>query len=1041
MSRERLLLLYCLAAGGVGWIWLALTPWLPTPILALLLFGTLALAVDTLSFRVPPADSYTMGGLVLIMASLALGPAPAALLAAWEGLLSGIIQPLVYGRPRSVYLMLARPVLRGGLRAIGILGGAALASAVTGGPQYDPASLNAEILLFWTALSYAAALQLGRMGREYLQGGQSGLTTWWRATWHLALGVELAPMPLALLGAAVYLRLGTGYFLLVGLAMVATAAAVRRASTNLQSQRRSVRELALLNEASRAIIRSELDVDALCELIYREASKVIDTGSFHLGLFDGHSYSLMVRVQDRVRLPKLTVDLADGDGIIGWIRQTGRALLVDDFTQEMHRLPARPRYQSERPPRSGIYVPLIAGEDVIGSISVQSYQPSAFDASDLRMLSLIADQAAVAITRARAFHQASQRAVQLQAVHEVSEQITAILNLEVLLPSVVQLIREHFGYHPVHIFTLNHDTGAICFRATTANVSKEEIRATAPMWAGQGVVGSSVASGVPVLVGDVRLDPRYIRDTKDTRSELAVPLRIGAHVIGVLDVQSDKVDNFDAEDLFVMQTLAGQIAVAIDSANAYTAQQEEAWTLNALLQVSENIGRASTLDALLATVVRMPPLLLGCNRCYCLLWTREGHFALLAAYGLPGDLRGHLVGAQVAPADAPLLARLRAPVADGEAPTRPLVLHAAQAQAAELPQLIGPAGSGTLVALPMLARASLLGALILDWDAPQVELDARQINLSTGAVAQMAGALESLLLAREAAEAGRMEQELRVAREIQTALLPAHSPQIAGWQIDAAWRSARLVGGDFYDFWPLPQKHAAGSGGRRQGAGGGREIDTAWSADRSLRLLAADPGYVAESPQPPELGFVIADVSDKGVPAAMFMAMSRSLVRAAALDGSAPPAAMERANRWITRDSESGMFVTLFYGLLDTERGRLRYTSAGHNPPLLYRPGTDTFDELRTPGIALGVLEEITLHEAETSLGPGDVLVCYTDGVTEAIDDAQNEFGVERLRRVIARHAGEDVAQIVRAILDAVDTHGRGQPPFDDVTLVVIKRV
>jgi serine phosphatase RsbU (regulator of sigma subunit) len=150
---------------------------------------------------------------------------------------------------------------------------------------------------------------------------------------------------------------------------------------------------------------------------------------------------------------------------------------------------------------------------------------------------------------------------------------------------------------------------------------------------------------------------------------------------------------------------------------------------------------------------------------------------------------------------------------------------------------------------------------------------------------------------------------------------------------------------------------------------------------------------------------------------------------------------MERANRWITRDSESGMFVTLFYGLLDTESGRLRYTSAGHNPPLLYRLAAGTFDELRTPGIALGVLEEITLHEAEIDLDSGDVLVCYTDGVTEAIDDAQNEFGVERLRRVIMLHAGEDVAQIVGAILEAVEQHGRGQPPFDDVTLVVIKRL
>ena len=917
MNRERLLLLYCLTLGGVGWVWLAFTPWRPISLVALLLFSVLALAVDTLSFRVPPTDAHSMGGLVLIMASLALGPAPAAMLAAWEGLFSGTLQPFLTGRPRSVYLLLARPILRGGLRTTGILGGAALASAATGTPQYDPASLNPEALLLWTILCYTATLQVGRVGREYLQGGESGLATWWRSTWRLALSMELAPMPLALLGAAIYLHLGLGYFCLAALALIASAAAVRRTSTNLQSQRRSVRELALLNESSRAIIRSELDVGALCELIYCEASKVVDTSTFHLGLFDGDTYTLMVRVQDRVRMPELAVDLAAGDGIIGWMRQTGQALLVDDFTLEMNRLPARPRYQSDRPPRSGIYMPLIAGEDVIGSISVQSYQPSTFGANDLRMLSLIADQAAVAIARARAFHQASQRAVQLQAVHEVSEQITAILNLEELLPSVVHLIREHFGYHPVHIFTINHNLGTICFRATTADVSKEDIRAVTPLRIGQGVVGSAVSSRAPVLVGDVRLDSRYIRDTKNTRSELAVPLRIGEHVIGVLDVQSEQVNTFDAEDLFVMQTLAGQIAVAIDSANTYTAQQEEAWTLNALLQVSENIGRASTLDALLATMVRLPPLLLGCNRCYCLLWTRDSCFALLAAYGLPSDLHQHMVGQTVAPADALLLARLRAPVAEGEAPTRPLVLHAAQSHTEEWPQMIEPAGSGTLVALPMLARASLLGSLILDWDAPQVDLDTRQINLSIGAAAQMAGALENLLLAREAEEVGRMEQELRVAREIQTALLPSHSPQIAGWQIDAAWRSARMVGGDFYDFWPLLQQQREGggrreAGGRRREAGGGRQeagggrreagsriwdasdvfsrdVGTAWSDNPSLRLLAADPGYVDEGPQVPELGFVIADVSDKGVPAAMFMAMSRSLVRAAALDGSAPP--------------------------------------------------------------------------------------------------------------------------------------------------------
>jgi serine phosphatase RsbU (regulator of sigma subunit)/putative methionine-R-sulfoxide reductase with GAF domain len=1005
VNRERLLTIYSLLVGGIGWIWLLFLPQPAVAPLALLLFGTLALAVDTLSFRVPPADAHSLGGLVIVTAALALGPTTAALIGAVEGLISGALLPFVYRRPPSFYLLVARPILRGGTRAAGVLLGAHLAALVTATPVDDLAATQPVALLAGIIVASMLTIQVARVGREALQGGRSGVATWWRSTWRLVLSVELAPLPFALLGAAIYKELALGYFALTGMALIATAAAVRRATLNLASQRRSVRELALLNEVSRAIIRSELNVDALCDVIYREASKVVDTSSFHLGLFDGDTYTLAVRVQDRVRMPRLSVNLAANDGLIGWIRQTGRALLVEDFTQEMDRLPARPRYQSERPPRSGIYVPLIAGETVIGSISVQSYSPAAFTASDLRMLSLIADQAAVAIARAYAFNDARQRAVQLQAIHEVSERITAILNLEELLPSVVTLIRERFQYHPVHIFTVDPNDDQIHFRATTATGDQLTRLRRLPLRVGQGVVGSAVATRAPVLVGDVTTDERYVRDSLTTRSELAVPLRIGEQVIGVLDVQSDAPHDFNADDLFVMRTLADQIAIAIDSANSYTAQQEEAWTLNALLQVAENIGRATTLPELLATVVRLPPLLLGCARCYCLLYERDdASFTLQAAYGIGPERRAALIGQVFHPADAPLLAALHV---EPTPSLRPIELRDASAHAHLWPQLIPVVGSGSLVIVPILARTSLLAALVLDYDEPQIRLNARQANLFGGAAAQVAGALESALLAVEAEEAARLEQELRVAREIQTALLPSKLPRLSGWQIDAIWDSARLVGGDFYDFWML----------RRQGQAAGGAANDA-----------------------PVLGVVIADVSDKGVPAAMFMAMSRSLVRAAALDGSAPAPAMERANRWISRDSESGMFVTLFYALLDTTSGELRYTSAGHNPPLHYHAATGAMDELRTPGIALGVIDEVHLHEASTVLEPGDVLVCYTDGVTETVNEALEAFEVDGLRAVIARHAHESATMIVQAILGAISRHSEGQPPFDDVTLVVIKR-
>src|SRR5262249_4411804 len=225
---------------------------------------------------------------------------------------------LIYGLSRTFYSLVARPLLRSGVRAIAVLLGGALVAA--------SGARDALAVLLIASAGYALGIPLNRGVRELLQDGRSGLRIWWRSSWRPALSAEVAPVPLAGLGAAIYAQLGMGYFALGGAALLAASLAVRWGALNLQRQRRSVRELALLNEVSRAIIRSELDVSALCELIYREASKVVDTSSFHLGLFDpvGDEYTLQVRIQDSVRLPPLTVHLPSGDGLVGWMRETGR---------------------------------------------------------------------------------------------------------------------------------------------------------------------------------------------------------------------------------------------------------------------------------------------------------------------------------------------------------------------------------------------------------------------------------------------------------------------------------------------------------------------------------------------------------------------------------------------------------------------------------------------------------------------------------------------------------------------------------------------
>jgi serine phosphatase RsbU (regulator of sigma subunit) len=333
------------------------------------------------------------------------------------------------------------------------------------------------------------------------------------------------------------------------------------------------------------------------------------------------------------------------------------------------------------------------------------------------------------------------------------------------------------------------------------------------------------------------------------------------------------------------------------------------------------------------------------------------------------------------------------------------------------PPILEPFGGGALLALPLTARGAALGMLVADYDPSGHTLAAREMTLYSGMANQIAGALESALLAQEAAEAVRLDEELRVARDIQTALLPANPPQLLGWQLAADWRSARLVGGDFYDFWRLPR--AAEVAG--------------WQS----KLADGTSRPSAPSPQP--LGFVVADVSDKGVPAAMFMTLSRSLMRAAALDGSSPSVALGRANRWITRDSESAMFVTLFYGILQPATGDLLFGCAGHNPPLLFRTNGEV-RELKTPGIALGVLEDVLLGEDQVTLEVGDILVCYTDGLTEAINGAEEAFGVERLVDAVATNREQSAEALVAAINGAL-LRFTERPPFDDLTLLVIKRI
>jgi sigma-B regulation protein RsbU (phosphoserine phosphatase) len=262
---------------------------------------------------------------------------------------------------------------------------------------------------------------------------------------------------------------------------------------------------------------------------------------------------------------------------------------------------------------------------------------------------------------------------------------------------------------------------------------------------------------------------------------------------------------------------------------------------------------------------------------------------------------------------------------------------------------------------------------------------------------QAAIAIEKVRLHQEEVKRQRLEDELSVGRQIQLGLLPEACPEVEGWEFAALYQPARLVGGDFYDFFEL----------------------------------AGDSG---------QLGLVIADVAGKGVPAALFMALSRSLIRTVSMSGAHPASTLQRANRMIFKDTRSKLFLTAFYATLDLTTGWLAYANAGHNRPVWVHAGTGEIQELKSRGTVMGIFEEIEPDEHEINLAPGDVIVCYTDGVTEAVNEAEQLFGVERLHSVIAAHARGSAQELLEAIVQASTSFIGDMPQWDDFTLFVVKR-
>lgn len=300
---------------------------------------------------------------------------------------------------------------------------------------------------------------------------------------------------------------------------------------------------------------------------------------------------------------------------------------------------------------------------------------------------------------------------------------------------------------------------------------------------------------------------------------------------------------------------------------------------------------------------------------------------------------------------------------------------------------------------PLQYRRKTLGVLAVANGPFSTAFQRDEIALFRTIAEQSAFALYNEAVYLEAAEKKRMDRDLQMAREIQSILLPSKQPVFDGFDIDGINLPANQVSGDYFDFIPIG---------------------------------------------PEALGIVIADVSGKGLPASLIMAMCRTVIRSQAEEARSPAEILRRVNRLLYPDIKEDMFVSVAFCILHKGSPDILLARAGHDPPLCYRAGTGTVETISPKGMALGIdsgdVFDRVCEDVTVTLGPGDTMVFYTDGTTEALDEKGAEFGLPGLHRNLIAHSPQGSAAVVRETSASVATFIGKQHQYDDITLIAIRK-
>lgn len=758
-----------------------------------------------------------------------------------------------------------------------------------------------------------------------------------------------------------------------------TGAAFNTMAENLQTSMSDLQSLQSILDVG----LSTLDLhDMLQGLLSRLVSALkTDVGAMYLMEPDGKMLKMAaVHGVDEESLADIPMTTAVGVGITGKMAETGETLYIRDLHTESDILADAARRIGQR---SVLGTPLWFDHKVIGLVLVGSSLTREFSPREISLLEVLADRAALAIQNRRLYDQQIKLRKREAFLAEASELFNSTLRLDEILNLIVFKCYQALGDYNV-VALLNNETGrldvAADYHPNTELLTKlhntfSEL-AVAP---GVGVMGASVMERKSILVsdfsGEMPESYKMIAERVGGKAALAVPLVVQDEVIGALVSAVIEEDrSLTSDELSLAVEIGGHATAAIANSRLYEQVRERASDIENLWEVGQAILADFQMETRLNSIAAGAARLVNADAAAVLLYDdARGVLTVYSRFGL--DEEPEDVSYQLGEGLIGRVAKSGRPMA---------VRHLSEAPGVKYVELARSRGLESALFVPMVDRGRIVG-LVAVYSAEPRDFDRSETRLVSTLASFSAVAIENTKL---------YERERAIAERLQEAFKPTRT-KIDGLDLAMGYYPGSKeadIGGDFYDIIEFPD---------------GR------------------------------VGLVMADVSGKGLEAAVYTVMIKYAVRSFAAIDPSPPKVVSRTNRVVATYVPTGRFVTLVYVLLDPHTGEMQYCNAGHENPVMYSADDGLTSTLEVTGPAVGGFSLAHYEQREVSLKKGDSVVLYTDGVTDARHDGVF-FDQEGLQEVVLENTQKDAHTLVDAIYHSVRDFGRGRL-YDDVTVMVIR--